>query len=93
MNLAAHQTSDSEPTGHPQPVVVRPGVMAPPLPAQPGPGLMAMQSRSGRGFMAPDPSMRPLDWSRDGVAALWLIVGILAFVLWIVLLGHGIDHR
>jgi hypothetical protein len=93
MSAATHRTPDSGATGQVQPVVVTPGVMSPPLPAQRGPGLMAMQSRSARGFMAPDPSMRAFDWSRDGVAGLWLIVAILAFVLWIVLLGHGVGQR
>jgi hypothetical protein len=34
----------------------------------------------------------PFEWSQDGVTFLWLLVLILAFVLSIVLLGHGVDR-
>ncbi len=32
-----------------------------------------MQSRPSRGFMEPDPNAPPFEWSRDGIAFLWLI--------------------
>jgi hypothetical protein len=53
---------------------------------------MSIASRPGRGFMQPHPNAQGLDWSRDGIAFLWLLALILAFVLWIGLLGHGAGH-
>lgn len=75
-----------------QPVPVRPGLMAARVTGTPGPGLMSIASRPGRGFMQPHPNAQGLDWSRDGIAFLWLLALILAFVLWIGLLGHGAGH-
>jgi hypothetical protein len=51
------------------------GVMSPPRSAEPGPGLMSMSmpSRLSRGLMEPAPNTSPFDWSRDGIASLWLI--------------------
>ena len=57
-----------------------------------GPGLMAAPPRSLRGLMEFHPSAPPVEWSRDGVAFLWLLALILALVLSLVLLGNGIGH-
>lgn len=43
--------------------------------------------------MQPDPSVATFEWSRDGVASLWLLALILGFVLSIALLGHGLGQR
>ncbi|HJU37257.1 MAG TPA: hypothetical protein VJ716_07565 [Gaiellaceae bacterium] len=69
------------------------GTMSPPLPRRRVPGLMSVPARSRRGFMQPDPSGPTFDWSRDGVASLWLLALILGFVLWIAVVGHGIGPR
>jgi hypothetical protein len=67
------------------------GVMSPPRSAEPGPGLMSMSmpSRLSRGLMEPAPNTPPFDWSRDGIALLWLIALMLAFVLEIGLVARG----
>ncbi|HEY3549769.1 MAG TPA: hypothetical protein VGK69_01770 [Gaiellaceae bacterium] len=54
---------------------------------------MSVTARSRRGFMQPDPSVATFEWSRDGVASLWLLALILGFVLSIALLGHGLGQR
>jgi hypothetical protein len=63
--------------------------MSPPIPARPAPGLMTMASRPVRPLMEPDPNAPVFDSSRDGVAFLWLVALILAFVLSISLLGQS----
>src|ERR687888_110199 len=50
------------------------------------PGLMSMPSRPDR-LTTSDPNGPSFEWSRDGVAYLWLLVLVLAFVLWIGLLA------
>jgi hypothetical protein len=65
------------------------GVMSAPLPAVAGPGLMSSSWRSGRGLMESDPDLPPFEWQRDGVAFLWLLALIVAFVVWIGLLAQG----
>jgi hypothetical protein len=50
---------------------------------------MAMSARPGTGFMQPGPDGPALDWSRDGVAFLWLVALILGVVVRIALLAHG----
>jgi hypothetical protein len=67
----------------------KPGLMAPPIPQQSGPGLMAIQGRPARGFMVPHPDAPTLEWSRDGVSFLWLVALILAFIVTVGLLSHG----
>jgi hypothetical protein len=67
----------------------KPGLMAPPIPQRSGPGLMAIQARPARGFMVPHPDAPAFEWSQDGVAFLWLVALILAFVVSVGLLGHG----
>jgi hypothetical protein len=67
----------------------KPGLMAPPIPQVPRPGLMAISAPPGRGFMAPNPDAPAFEWSRDGVAFLWLVALILGFVMTVGLLGHG----
>jgi hypothetical protein len=68
----------------------KPGLMAPPIPQTPRPGLMvAIPARPGRGFMEPHPDAPAFEWSRDGVAFLWLVALILAFVVTASLLAHG----
>lgn len=67
----------------------KPGLMAPPIPQAPTPGLMAIQARPGRGFMEPHPDAPAFEWSQDGVAFLWLTALILAFVVTASLLAHG----
>ncbi len=67
----------------------KPGLMAPPIPQMPRPGLMAISGRPGRGFMVPHPDAPAFEWSRDGVAFLWLAALILGFVLTVGLLAHG----
>jgi hypothetical protein len=67
----------------------KPGLMAPPIPQRSGPGLMAMAARPGRGFMVPHPDAPAFDWSRDGVAFVWLVALILGFVVSVALLAHG----
>ena len=89
-NSATDSAPASGTTGRAQPVLV--GVMSPPTGAALGPGLMATHSRSRRGLMELHSGAAPFEWSRDGVAFLWLVVLILAFILSIVLLGHGIDR-
>lgn len=69
------------------------GVMSPPRPIGSVPGLMSMSARPAPGFMQPDPSVLALDWSRDGVAFLWLVALILGVVVWVALLAHGVDQR
>jgi hypothetical protein len=49
---------------------------------------MSTSRRSGHGLMEPDPNAPPFDWRRDGVALLWLVVLILALVVWIGLLAQ-----
>jgi hypothetical protein len=66
--------------------------MSPPLPRRSVQGLMAAPVRTGRGFMQPDADTPIFDWSRDGVAFLWLVALMLGFVLRIALLGHGSDQ-
>jgi hypothetical protein len=39
--------------------------------------------------MEPAPNTSPFDWSRDGIALLWLIALMLAFVLEIGLVARG----
>jgi len=53
---------------------------------------MALPARPTRGLMELHPSAQPLEWSREGVTFLWLLALILALVLWIVLLGHGLGQ-
>jgi hypothetical protein len=84
MNAADRRTRATETVLH------RPGLMAPPVSARPVPGLMAISSRPGRGLMELHPSAPPFEWSRDGVAFLWLVALILALVVWVVLVGHGV---
>lgn len=67
----------------------KPGLMAPPIPHAPRPGLMAIPARPGRGFMEPHPDAPAFEWSRDGVAFLWLVALILALVVTASLLAHG----
>jgi hypothetical protein len=67
----------------------KPGLMAPPLPQRSGPGLMAIAAQPGRGFMEPHPDAPAFEWSRDGVAFLWLVALILAFVVSVGLLARG----
>jgi hypothetical protein len=43
--------------------------------------------------MQPHPDGPDFDWSRDGVALLWLLALILGLVLQIGLLAHGFDQR
>lgn len=69
------------------------GTMSPPRPKRRVPGLMSVTARSRRGFMQPDPTVATFEWSRDGVASLWLLALILGFVLSIALLGHGLGQR
>lgn len=64
----------------------KPGLMAPPVPQRLGPGLMAIQARPARGFMVPHPDVPAFEWSRDGVAFLWLVALILAFIVTVGLL-------
>jgi len=66
--------------------------MSPATAVATGPGVMAAPSRSVRGLMEFHPSAPPVEWSRDGVAFLWLLALILALVLSLVLLGNGLDH-
>lgn len=47
-----------------------------------------MAARPGRGFMAPHPDAPAFDWSRDGIAFLWLVALILGFVVSVGLLGR-----
>lgn len=42
---------------------------------------MATRARSGRGAMERDPDAPPFEWSRDGVATLWLFALILGFIV------------
>lgn len=49
---------------------------------------MSTGVRSGRGLMEADPDLPPFEWHRDGVAFLWLIALIVAFVVWIGLLAQ-----
>jgi hypothetical protein len=65
------------------------GLMSAPLPAVAGPGLMSSSGRSGRGLMEPDPDLPPFEWRRDGVAFLWLLALIVAFVVSIGLFAQG----
>ena len=65
------------------------GVMSPPRPAEPGPGLMSVPVRHSRGIMEPDPNAPPFEWSQDGVVFLWLIAFILALVLELQIVAHG----
>ena len=64
----------------------KPGLMAPPVPQRSGPGLMAIQATPARGFMVPHPDAPAFEWSRDGVAFLWLVALILAFIVTVGLL-------
>lgn len=48
-----------------------------------------MPARPARGFMQPDPGVPAFDWSRDGVACLWLVTLILGLLVWIGLLEQG----
>jgi hypothetical protein len=50
---------------------------------------MAISARPGRGFMVPHPDAPAFEWSRDGVAFLWLVALILSFVVTASLLAHG----
>jgi hypothetical protein len=50
---------------------------------------MAIQVPPARGFMAPHPDAPAFEWSHDGVAFLWLVALILAFVVTVGLLAHG----
>lgn len=54
---------------------------------------MAASSQPPRGLMEFHPSAAPVDWSRDGVAVLWLVAVILALVLSIALLGNGFGRH
>jgi hypothetical protein len=65
------------------------GVMSPPGSAEPGPGLMSIPSRPSRGLIEPDPNTPPFEWSRDGIAFLWLTALMLALVLEIGLVARG----
>jgi hypothetical protein len=67
----------------------RRGLMSAPIPDRPAPGLMSMASWPVRPLMEPDPNAPAFDRSRDGVAFLWLVALILAFVLSISLLGQS----
>jgi hypothetical protein len=67
----------------------KPGLMAPPIPQRSVPGLMAIQARPARGFMTPHPDAPAFDWSRDGIAFLWLVALILGLVVSVGLLAHG----
>lgn len=67
----------------------KPGLMAPPVPQRSGPGLMAIQGRPARGFMVPHPDAPAFEWARDGIAFLWLVALILAFLVSVGLLEHG----
>lgn len=69
------------------------GVMSPPRPNRSVPGLMSMSARPVAGFMQPNPNSPAVDWSRDGVASLWLVALILGVVVWVALLAHGVGHR
>ena len=69
------------------------GLMAPATAPVPGPGLMAAPSQPLRGLMEFHPGAAPLEWSRDGVAFLWLIAMILALVLSVALLGTGFGRQ
>jgi hypothetical protein len=51
-----------------------------------------MPHRPGRSFMAPHPHAQSFDWSRDGVAFLWLVALILGLVVWIGLLAQGLGQ-
>lgn len=59
----------------------KPGLMAPPNPQRSGPGLMAIAARPGPGFMQPHPDAAAFEWSRDGVAFLWLVALILGCIV------------
>jgi len=50
---------------------------------------MAIQARPARGFMTPHPDAPAFDWSRDGIAFLWLVALILGLVVSVGLLAHG----
>jgi hypothetical protein len=67
----------------------RRGLMSAPVPERPAPGLMSMASRAVRPLMEPDPNAPAFDRSTDGIAFLWLVALILAFVLSISLLGQS----
>lgn len=54
---------------------------------------MSMSARPVAGFMQPNPNSPAVDWSRDGVASLWLVALILGVVVWVALLAHGVGHR
>lgn len=69
------------------------GVMSPPRPNGSVPGLMSMSAPPVAGFMQPDPNSPALDWSRDGVASLWLVALVLGVVVWVALLAHGVGQR
>jgi hypothetical protein len=65
------------------------GVMSAPLPPTAGPGVMSTSWRPGRGLMEPNPDLPPFDLRRDGVALLWLLALMVAFVVCIGLLAQG----
>ncbi|MFZ0342560.1 MAG: hypothetical protein WAL31_09520, partial [Gaiellaceae bacterium] len=80
MNAAARRNLAIEPR--------RTGLLSAPVP-QSMPGLRSIGSGPVRPLMEPDPDAPTFDRSRDGVAFLWLVVLILAFVLSIGLLGQS----
>jgi hypothetical protein len=84
--------NDSDRRNRTEAVVLRPGVMAPPRLREPGPAVMALPVRRTRGLMELHPNASPLEWSREGVTFLRWLALVLAFVLWIVLLGHGVGQ-
>jgi hypothetical protein len=67
----------------------KPGLMAPPIPQVPRPGLMAIHTRPTRGFMVPHPDAPAFEWAQDGVAFLWLVALILACIVMVGLLEYG----
>jgi hypothetical protein len=64
--------------------------MSPPAPKGSVAAVMSMPGRSARGVMQQDPNIAAFDWSKDGVTFLWLVAGMLAFVVWIGLPEHGV---
>lgn len=81
MNPAARRSPANEPR--------RTGLMSAPVPHRSMPGLMSIGSGPVRPLMEPHPDAPAFDRSRDGIAFLWLVVLILAFVLSIGLLGQS----
>jgi hypothetical protein len=67
--------------------------MSPPKPKGSVAGVMSRPGRAARGVMQPDPDVAAFDWSKDGVAFLWLVAVMLGCVVWIGLLQHGIGRH